>query len=176
MTPAEFAREVVVPTVEDFRADRTSRRWAYLSAIAVYHLRDHLAEALAPLTGDPKVDRRAVWDAAERVDAAVCASLPSAKPFDVVRAVANGSKHVLTRSARGVTFTAGSDWRRPPMRAGVAQAGLSMAGDFTGGREIPHDGTRVDLYGAVQATLCAFLAAFPAEFAGCTFVPYPDGR
>lgn len=175
MTPAEFAREIVIPTVEDFRADRTFRRWAYLSAIAVYHLRDHLAEALVMPTDDAKADRRAVWDAAERIDAAVMAALPSPEPFDVVRAIANGSKHALTRSPRGVTFAAGTDWERPPARAGRMMAGLSMCSDGEGGREIPHDGRHVDLYGAIQATLCAFLVAFPTDLAGCSFDPYPEG-
>ena len=170
MTPAEFAREIAIPTVEDFRADRTSRRWAYLSAIAVYHLRDHLGEALTTLTGDAKADRRAVEAAAAKVDDAVRGVLPG-EAFNVVRAVANGSKHALTRSPHGVMFTAGSDWKRPSASVGNFQFGVSRFGDFTGGREIAHNGARLDLYQAVQATLSTFLALYPDHLDGCTFEP-----
>ena len=171
MTPAEFAQEIVIPTVEDFRSDRTSRRWAYLSAIAVYHLRDHLGEALARLTGDAKADRRAVEAAAAKVDDAVRGALPSPELFDVVRGVANGSKHGLTRTAHIVPFTAGSDWIRPPAFADVMICDLSILDDETGGLEIPHEGQGIDVYGAVQATLTAFLALYPDQLDGCTFEP-----
>ncbi len=175
MTPADFAREIVIPTVEDFRADRMSRRWAYLSAITVYHLRDHLAEALATLTGDAKADRRSVEAAAVLVDEAVRSALPSPEPFDVVRAVANGSKHGLTRSPRGVMFTAGSDWMRPPAFADEMVCDLSILDDETGGLEILHEGQGLDLYQAVQAMLSTFLALYPDHLAGCAFDPHPPG-
>ena len=169
MTPADFAREIVIPTLEDFRADRTSRRWAYLSAIVVYHLRDYLAEALATLTGEPKVDRRAVQAELARVDEAVRAALPSPEAFDVVDAVAIGSKHALTRSSRGVTFAAGSDWERPPAFADVMICDLSILDDETGGVKIPHGDVSFDVYDAVQSTFLAFLAAFPTQLVGCSF-------
>lgn len=176
MTPAEFAQEIVIRTVEEFRDDRTSRRRAYLAAIAVYHLRDHLAEAVAAahFTGDPKRDRRAVEIAAESVDTGVQTLLPG-DTFDVVRAVANGSKHAVVRGSSVVAFAAGEDWMRPAGRAGTGQAGIFRCGDGFGGREIMHGDARRDLYQAVQAMLSAFLAAFPAELTGCSFDPYPDG-
>ena len=165
----------MIPTLEDFRADRTSRRWTYLSAIAVYHLRDHLAEALVTPTGDPKADRRAVEREAERVDAAVRAALPSPLPFDIVEGVANGSKHRLTRRRHAVPFAAGTDRQRWSGIMGETAFGLTAYGDGPAGREFLHEGRRLDIYGAVQAVFLAFVAAYPAHLGGCSFDPEARG-
>ena len=176
MTPAEFAAEIVIPTVEEFRDDRTSRRRSYLAAIAVYHLRDHLAEALAAahFVGDSKRDREAVDTAAKQVDAAIRQHVPFGG-FDVVRAVCNGTKHATTRQPHLVRFTAGTDEVRLPGTAGSLEVAPGLLVDPVGGVEVVLRHARLDLYHAVQATLSAFLAVFPAELAGCTFDPYPGG-
>lgn len=163
MTPAEYAQEIVLPTVQEFLADGMSRRRGYLACVVVYHLRDHLAEAAAPLTGDPKRDRRLVEAEAEKVDATVRAALsPGSDAFDVVRGVANGSKHGLTRSPHAVPFTAGNDesWLGGP-------CGGALSLDMGGWVEIPHEGRRLDVNQAVRATLSAFLTAFSTQLSGC---------
>lgn len=170
MTPAEFAREVVIPTIEEFRDDRTSRRRAYLAAVVVYHLRDHLAEATAVLTGDPKRDRRAIQIAAEQVDAAVRGRTPFGS-FDVVRGVCNGAKHATTRQQHVVRFTAGTDETRPPGTAGSLEVAPGLLVDPTGGREVVVGNARLDLYQAVRRTLSAFLALYPDLLSECGFTP-----
>ena len=144
-------------------------RWAYLSAIAVYHLRDHLAEALVTPTGNAKADRRAVEAAVESVDDMVRTAFPSPLPFDIVEGVANGSKHGITRRPHAVLFAAGADRQRWSGIMGEAAFGRAVLGDGPAGLEIPYDGRRLDVYGAVAATLSA-------ELAGCTFDPHPAGR
>jgi hypothetical protein len=96
MTPADFVNDIVVPTVREFRDVRRSRRRAYLACIIVFHIKDHLRKAGAKQIED--TIRKATGDG-----------------FDAVRAVCNGTKHVvtnqslLTRLSRATTGTV----RRP---------------------------------------------------------------
>ena len=46
MTPAEYVNEIVLPTVREFRDDRSSRRREYLACIVANHVRDHLGVAI----------------------------------------------------------------------------------------------------------------------------------
>jgi hypothetical protein len=73
MTPAQYAVEIVMPTVRDFMKARGDRRPAYLACITTYHLVDYLARA----------------EAVER--ATVTATMGAACPneFDVVEGICN---------------------------------------------------------------------------------------
>jgi hypothetical protein len=75
MTPAQFATEIVVPTVREFRENRRSRRHAYLACFAAYHLKDYLKKAGA--------------------DAEFAMKLHGgSRCFEAVRAVCIAAKHV----------------------------------------------------------------------------------
>jgi hypothetical protein len=148
MTPADFVNDIVVPTVREFRDDRRSRRRAYLSCIVVFHIKDHLQRAGAKQI--EKTMRKTTGD-----------------DFDVVRAVCNGTKHVVTDNSHPYPFAVGDDWDRPPAMAGVAQSGISEVGDSEGGRAIAARTKRVDLYRSVKRMLSAFYNAFPTHLGGC---------
>jgi hypothetical protein len=149
MTPADFVNDIVVPTVREFRDVRRSRRRAYLACIIVFHIKDHLRKAGAKQIEDTL--RKATGDG-----------------FDAVRAVCNGTKHVVTNQSHPYPFVAGDDWDRPPATAGGEwQVGLSQIGDGVGGREIAAGTKRVDLYEAVKSVLSAFCKEFPAHLGHC---------
>ncbi|WP_207210328.1 hypothetical protein, partial [Lichenibacterium ramalinae] len=158
------------PTVEEFRDCPTSRRHGYLAAVVVYHLRDHLAEATAVLTGVSRTDQHAIRTAAEQVDAAVRDRTPFGG-FDVVRGVCNGTKHATTRQPHAVPFTAGTDKVRPPGTAGSLEVAPGLLVDPGGGREVIIGDARLDLYQAIRRTLSAFLALYPDLLSECSFTP-----
>jgi hypothetical protein len=149
MTPAEYVNEVVLPTMREARDDRRSRRLAYLACISVFHLKDHLVKA-----GEQGIEN------------AIRSSAGDA--FDVCRAVCNGVKHGETNPNRHrINFSAGTDWHRPPAKAGVMRCGVSRLGDRIGGREIEAMGVRFDLYNAAKRTLRAYQAQYPTHLSGC---------
>lgn len=109
MTPGEYMTEIVVPTLREFRDERTLRRRAYLASIAVFHLKDHLKKAGE--TGIEAAMRTTCGDA-----------------FDVVRGVCNGTKHVETDGSHSVAFRVGDDTDRPPAVWGEAGMGCVALG------------------------------------------------
>ena len=147
MTPAEFMTEIALPTALEFRQDLHSRRRAYLTCIAVFHVKDHLSKA-----------------GAQGIEAAVRGRTDDM--FDVVRGVCNGTKHVQTDARHRVAFAAGDDTDQPDLGYGVGGFGVGRF-DGIGGREIEVDGRRVDLYNACAAVLRAYVALYPQHFAGC---------
>jgi hypothetical protein len=134
MTPADYVNEIVVPTVREFRDEPRCRRRLYLACMVTFHIKDYLKEAGE---SQPEYAIRATSDNAD-------------DDFQVVRAVCNGTKHVVLRPPRPYPFVAGDDWDRPPLRAGEGQAGISRAGDVVGGREIAVGTGRGDLYQRVK--------------------------
>src|SRR4051794_26335135 len=98
MMPADYFTEIVIPTVLDFNSHRRSRRHAYLAAIVVFHLKDHLHRA-----GEKDVESTMRADGPE---------------FDVVRGICNGTKHVTTNANHIVPFRAGADYDVPPSFVG----------------------------------------------------------
>jgi hypothetical protein len=149
MKPAEYVREVVLPTAHEYNQDRRSRRLMYLTCIAVFHIKDHLAKA-----GEEDIN--------ERMRSAVGQS------FDVVRAICNGTKHAGPDKRNRIKFRPGEDFDRPPARAGEMEAGISRSGDLEGGREIGFDPSkRFTIYEECIATLKAFCVAFPDHFRHC---------
>jgi hypothetical protein len=150
-TPADYVSEIVVPTLREFRDDRRSRRRAYLAAIAVFHIKEHLRQA-----GERNVERTMR-----------AAGAKSAHDFRVVRAICNGSKHVTTDASHLVPFSAGSDTDRPPAFFGQAVWGVSKFDDLDGGREITVGIARIDIYDACKAVLNEFVAGYPSRLGDC---------
>jgi hypothetical protein len=140
MLPRDFALEIVVPTVREFRDDRRSRRRAYLACIATYHLKDYLEKSGADVESAMKAFGRATC-------------------FEVVRAVCNGTKHCGWRADRvgNLQFVPRDDYDRPPCVAGIAVSGLSRVGDRIGGREAVGG---IDIYKAVKTCLREYYFLF----------------
>lgn len=121
MTPQQYMAEIVLPTVEDYVADTSSRRRAYLACIVTYHMEDYLKAAGVI---DPHAAMMARCDGA----------------WMVVKGVANGSKHRHgTKGKDQVVFLAGSDQYRPPAVAGELECGFSIIGDYEGSIVVPTD-------------------------------------
>ncbi len=147
MTPAEFMSEIVLPTALEFRRHLHSRRHAYLTCIAVFHVKDHLSKA-----------------GVQGIEAAVRSRTDNM--LDVVRGVCNGTKHVQTDARHRVAFAAGDDTDQPDLGFGAGGFGVGRYGGI-GGREIEVDGRQVDLYDACAAVLRAYVALYPQHFIGC---------
>ncbi|GMV63184.1 MAG: hypothetical protein AMXMBFR74_23520 [Parvibaculum sp.] len=145
MTPADYMREIVLPTLAEFREDRRTRRHAYLACIVAFHIKDHLKQA-----GEkhPEEKLRAVTGGA----------------FDLVRSVCNGAKHVVADKSHATAFTAGRDVDRPPAVAGQMMVGLSFLGDAYGGRSIVTDDRLVDVYVCVWRVVAAAMSQYPEHF------------
>jgi hypothetical protein len=135
MTPGEFAAEIVVPTVREFRDNRRSRRHAYLACLTAYHLKDHLKSVEADVESAMKV-------------------YGPSRSFEAVRSVCTATKHVEFAGSRSehIPFRIGDDFERPPCVAGQAVPGLSRVGDPIGGREC----VGLDLYDCVKTVLMTY--------------------
>jgi hypothetical protein len=152
MTPAQFATEIVVPTVREFRENRRSRRHAYLACFAAYHLKDYLKKAGA--------------------DAEFAMKLHGgSRCFEAVRAVCIAAKHVEFAGARSehISFKSGEDYDRPPAVWDQLQWDLSRWGDEHGGREIAPELGGLDLYESVKTVLRAYDFHFEFLFADVDF-------
>jgi hypothetical protein len=148
MTPADYVREIALPTALEFKQSPHCRRLAYLTCMAVFHIKDHLKFAGAASV--EKTTRATAGDS-----------------FDVVRAICNGTKHVETDPSHPVPFRAGDDFHRPAARAGEMESGISRLAT-EGGREIGHDPRkRFDIYEACKATVKAFCSSFPNQLGDC---------
>ena len=151
MSPEEFAREIVIPTIREFRDDRHSNRRAYLVCIATYHLSDYL--------------KREGIDVEEALKTFRCTS------FEVVRAVCHGTKHKgwTPNRPEHIQFVPGQEYHRPPCVAGLAVADLSTVGDGIGGFEIEFDRGGFDLYSSIKIVLEQYLFYFSEFLHGVDF-------
>lgn len=147
MTPTEYLAEIVLSTLEEARNEPQSRRRAYLACIAVYHLFDYLEAA-----GEKDVRSRARGECRDA--------------YEAVRSVCNGVKHGETELRHVLRFASGSDYWRPPGRAGEAQAGVSQVGDPRGGREFTAADQRHDIYWSAVRLLNWMKVTFPQVFHG----------
>jgi hypothetical protein len=98
MKPGEYVREVVLPTAHEYNRDRRSRRLMYLTCIAVFHIKDHLAKA-----GEEDIDKRMRSVVGES--------------FDVVRAICNGTS-TQGRTARSYQISLRRGLRPPASESG----------------------------------------------------------
>ncbi|MFO1173211.1 MAG: hypothetical protein U1E49_19870 [Hyphomicrobiaceae bacterium] len=154
MTPAQYFNEIALPTVQEFKKDRQSRRHAYLACIAVFHVMNYLAEA--------RSEKKA-----KTVQDIVKADL--GESFHVVRVVCNSAKHLRLDDKHEIEFRSGDDWSRPAARAGQAIAGLSRIGDQNGDREFQFKNRRYGIYACIRRILISYEKKFPSHFAGCDF-------
>ena len=143
MTPAEYATEIVIPTVREFRDDPQSRRRAYMACMVTYHIGDYLVKAGVPKTRIPPAMRA------------------SGGGFDVVQAICNATKHSGHGHPHAVPFSPGDDYDRPPAVWDEAVFDVTIWDDAMGGREISVAGSGVDIYRSICATLAAFKINFP---------------
>jgi hypothetical protein len=147
MTPAEFASEIIAPTVREFRDQRDSRRRGILACVVTYSLADYLMKAGAG----------AVWVRGREV----CAD-----EFDIVQGVCNGSKDCRTRPQARHAFTPGGERERPRAVWGVAEWGRSIWGDEHGAVEVEHNGKTFDLYFCVKVVLETFQSQYSHHLEG----------
>jgi hypothetical protein len=130
-----YFEQIVEPTIENFEANPTSVRHAFLAAVVVFHAIDYLPHRTASSASLRNKFRKECAD------------------FAIVDRIAHAFKHVETGhtdnpqnqplSARGVVA-------RPPMYYGVSGAyGLSRWNDPVGGVTLDGD-RRVDVLVAVK--------------------------
>jgi hypothetical protein len=148
MTPAKYVDEIVIPTVREFRDNPRSRRHAYLACIVTFHVKDHLKNA-----GEKRIEKTM--------------RAGGSKSFDLVRSICNGTKHGTTNTSHPIPFQAGTDYDRPPGRAGEMEAGLSELGDPIGGRQIGSVADQLDMYRACKDALTNFQKNFPGRLRDC---------
>jgi hypothetical protein len=130
-----YLETIVEPTVKDFAERPASVRHAFLACVATYHAVDYMAHPRKAQTLSKEWGRQS--EAFSRVDE-----------------VAHALKHVIS-TRRKPNLSAGAVTSRPPALAGVAQCGLSIAGDKTGAVTFQEDRT-INLLGTVHEAV-AFL-------------------
>ena len=115
-----YMREIVDPTIADFRDHPASRRHAFLACAVTFHCIDYIART------DKSQNLRQRFRK-ENSD------------FATVDRVAHAFKHVESgspKSSENQPLHVASVFARPPALAGVMQCGLSAFGDLQGGVEI----------------------------------------
>lgn len=143
MSPKQYLEEIVIPTVDEYRADNGSRRKCYLACVATHHLYDHVGIARGRKL--PFSENKVAVDA-----------------FNLVRAVATGAKHVGNDEQKNpIRFAAGSELYRPPARAGVMVCGWSELGDVDGGLVVEASpGKWMSVSDAIGNLVYAYVMAF----------------
>jgi hypothetical protein len=121
-----YMTEIVEPTVNEFAANRTSRRHAFLACVVTYHSIDYLTHPKSP-GNRLKFFRK------------------KSPEFATVDRVAHALKHVESghkRNADLQPLKAGDVIERPPAIWGKAVWALSRWGDATGGVTIKNEHER----------------------------------
>jgi hypothetical protein len=105
--------QIVVPTIADFEKCPSSLRHAFLACLVTFHTVDYIAH--------PK-------------KAASCRNVfrKESEAFADVDRVAHAFKHVKLRN-KNDPLSVEHVYSRPPALAGVAQCGISLCGDVSGG-------------------------------------------
>jgi len=112
-----YLEQIVVPTIGEFEQRPSSRRHAFLACVVTYHTVDYIAY--------PK-KKGNILKAFRKESAA----------FSIVDRVANTFKHVKSGHENDMhnrPLPVEHVYSRPPTMMGVAQCGLSLCGDVTGG-------------------------------------------
>jgi hypothetical protein len=123
-----YMREIVDPTIADFRDHSASQRRAFLACAATFHCIDYIA----------LIDKSQNLRQRFRKESS---------DFATVDRVAHAFKHVESGSPKSYEnqpLRIASVFARPPALAGIMQCGLSRFGDLQGGVEIwNEDGTNL---------------------------------
>jgi len=145
--------KIVLPTVEEYLADRGNPRRAIIACVMAYHVRDYMEKAGACTKQD--------------VDRAIKGLYPLS--WEVVEGVCNGSKHVRNTQRGNFKFTIGDQRRIPAFTAGVSFWGHARLG--VPGLVVGHQGRSHYIDNCLCAVLGAFGRAFP-ELSGIDLEGY----
>lgn len=163
MTPADYLRAIVLPSLAEMLAEPSSSRRAYVACITAAHLVDHVAAARG-IGGHRKHEvREAVRALGPR--AAACLA--------IVEGVCTGVKHAAPdpKPNRPVKFVPGDERAVPAFAFSVEGAGWGQ-GRFGGpGVAVEHDGMLWFLDTCVLEVVRAYAQAFPAELGGVDLAP-----
>ena len=144
MSPCEYMEKIVVPTVQEFMADRGNQRRAYAACGVAFHLCDYLF--------------RAEGTSLTQVRQAIRAPAPDA--FDIVDGVCNGSKH-CGRDKGAFRHQPGSEEVRAAFT--VDHSFLDYDRLETEGLIVVHSGQAFYIDECLQTYLDAAMQAFPAH-------------
>ncbi|MCJ2042876.1 nucleotidyltransferase domain-containing protein [Methylobacterium sp. J-059] len=171
MTPQEYVRAIVLPTLTEFRTARHDRRLAYLACLVICHVADSLA--LAEVQAQPgfggmsgNARKTAVRNALKRVQATVEARCAQAS---IVLAIANGMKH-----PEKLPLLAGSERDVPQFALDTFVAGLDEGRLDAPGLAVEVDGQRFFLDVCAQQVLAAFVRAYPKHLGEISLSPFMD--
>lgn len=149
MTPAEYVRVVVLPTVREFMAKPDDRRLAYLSAIAVFHIPDYLSRTAPPQT-KPAAELK-------RIRQVLRSNLTHW--YDAIDGMANGTKHCGRDF--GVPFRPGDEQYVPPFGFGEGFGGFDQGRWDGPGLLVPIGDNQVFVDNALGYFLLACARHFP---------------
>ncbi len=157
MTPAEYLRTIVLPTLADLMDAPGDQRRAYLACITAAHLVDHVDVARGSLRDGKRDVRRAV----RALDLHIAGCL------DIVEAVATGVKHAKPddRATRAVKFAPGHERHVRAFALDTPGAGLNEGRWGGPGLLVEHGGVHWFLDDTVRIVVRGFADAFPDLFA-----------
>jgi hypothetical protein len=127
---AQYLEEIVEPTVKDFEANPTSRRYAFLACVAACHGVDYLA-----YPGDPRTLRQQFGH--------------KSADFKIIDDVGHAFKHVVAGRRDEPRLKASEVISRPPAYWGRAVWDLTRWDDPVGGVTLDTE-REVDLLDAVK--------------------------
>ncbi|MCJ2074115.1 nucleotidyltransferase domain-containing protein [Methylobacterium sp. E-016] len=171
MTPQEYVRAIVLPTLAEFRTVRDDRRRAYLACLVICHVADSLA--LAEVQAQPgfggmagNARKTAVKSALKRVQATVEARCAQAS---LVLAVANGVKH-----PEKLPLLPGTERNVPQFALDTPGAGLDEGRFDAPGLAVEVDGQQHFLDVCAQQVLAAFVHAYPKHLGEIALSSFMD--
>jgi len=126
-----YIETIVEPTINDFKANPTSVRHAFLACVATFHTVDYLTHPHKPATLRQKLRSKS-------------------SDFRIVDDVAHAFKHTTAGNPKKPDLKVYEVISRPPSFAGVMQVGLSFLGDKRGGVTL-HRKRGISLLAAVEA-------------------------
>jgi len=130
--PLNYLEQIVVPTIADFEKCPSSRRHAFLACLVTFHTVNYIEYPKGPGNSRNKFRKES-------------------EAFAVIDRVAHAFKHVKSgnkNNKHNRPLSVEHVYSRPPALAGVAQCGISLCGDVTGG---------VSLWGEDNADLLAIV-------------------
>ncbi len=113
MTPADYLRHIVLPTLAEFMAAPDDQRRAYLACITAAHLADHVARFTK---ASPKEVRQAIGRPGDY----------STRCVEIVEGVSNGTKHAGASREAKFPFVPGYERRAPAFAWDVPEAGWDV--------------------------------------------------
>lgn len=148
MTPEDYAKTVVLPTVQEFLTDRGNVRRGILACVTSYHLIDYLAQAqCSPQPGKRARERDRKVEAEKIRDQLRSICTPA---LEVVQGICNGTKHADPVAVQEV----------PVFAFDVPGAGWDQGRWDFPGLQVEHDGQKLFIDGCLQALLLTLKANY----------------